>query len=212
MSLARNCKTAHSCFFFLHTLFHRIPASNNLCDSLLTNFCFLFSFVFFFKTFSLMAFITVISVEGSSAECKDTTAGPGSEICIPPYSFNNFGSTIGIVIVGAVTSVWSIFACFAILMAKCLKKECCTNHSELLANFFDTLCSLLSCAVFLCAAVQMTSSQPDVNQGDSVLEAMDPEDSYKMELGIAASFMNFVLFAGSLALNFKLVTAEKSTN
>ena len=179
---------------------------------LLTNFvCFFVCFCccWFFQVFSLIAFIAVISVEGSSAACKDTTAGPGSEICIPPYSFNNFGSTIAIVVVGGLTSVWSVFICFAILMAKCMKKEFCTTYAECLQNLLDSLCSGMSCAVFLCAAVQMTSSQPDVNQGDSLLEAMDPEDSYKMELGIAASFMNFVLFAGSLAMNFKLYTKKK---
>ena len=110
--------------------------------------------------------------------------------------------------IGAVSSVWSMAVCAAICMAKCMNTEFCTGYAESLQNFLDTVCSLLNVIAFLWAAVELTSSQADVNQGDSILESMVADDASKMQMGIACCFMNFVLFAGSIGLNLKLYTAK----
>lgn len=151
-----------------------------------------------------------MSITGADSACNPTTAGPGSDICIPPYSFENFPSTVFMCVVSVISSVWGLFMFFAIVASKCADTECFTGEcTELIQNFLDALCCGLNCGAFLWAAISLTSSQPDVNQGDSILDSMQPKDAQYMQMGIAMSFLLFVLFAGSIGLNLKLYTKSQ---
>jgi hypothetical protein len=154
----------------------------------------------------LWGLFAVISVTGADSKCEKTTAGPGSDICTPTYKFDKFESAVFLVVVLIGSSIWSLFIFFAIMMKQCFGSEFCTGKSELVQNTLDTLCSGLNGAAFIWCALALTSSQPDVNQGDSVLESMVPTDAQKMQMGIAMSFLLFVGYAGSLGLNMKLYT------
>jgi hypothetical protein len=112
------------------------------------------------------------------------------------------------VVIGGLSSMWAFAICGAIVMAKCMQAEFCTGYAEALQNFLDAMCSGLNCCAFIYAAVELTSSQPDVNQGDSILESMLAGDATKMQVGMASTFINFVLFSGSIGLNLKLYTSK----
>ena len=110
------------------------------------------------------------------------------------------------VVIGILSSVWAILVFMAILAAKFMNKEFCTGNAERIQNGLDAFCSFLNCLAFLWTSIELNSSQPDQNQGDSTLAMMEPIDAEKMKMGIAMSFLLFVLYAGSLGINFKLYT------
>ena len=151
------------------------------------------------------------SVTGEDGSCDPTLTGPGSELCKPAYSWQNFESAQFMFGVGVVGSVWALFSVFAVLASAIGNTEFCTGqHVEAMQNCIDFVLSILNVSSFLAGAIQFTQAQADVNQGQSILEVTTDDDRVKFQLAIALCFFNFLWYAGSIGASLRLYTISKN--
>lgn len=154
--------------------------------------------------FSLVVAASVAGATGEDPSCDETTAGPGSEQCVLPYTYDKIGSTQMLVATAILSFLWTFFITGVKILFYCMEKYFCEGHGELIQNVMDCVMALLNVVAFIAAAVQLTSGTPDENQGKSILEVCSDADAVRYRVGIALSFFNFMFYALSIALNLRL--------
>ena len=123
--------------------------------------------------------------------CSQTTAGPGSEVCVPNMAFWQIPATQMVVATGALGIVWIcvIIALKVIFFAT--SKTFCGKGGEIVQHLCDSLLSLFSAVAFLWSAIALTEGVADRNQGQNILESVPEASALRYRIGIVSSFCFF---------------------
>ena len=109
--------------------------------------------------------------------------------------------------ISVVGAFWALFSLLTMCASSVKSAEVCTGkHVELTQNCIDLIASMLNISAFLAGIIEFTSGQPDVNQGQNILEMATAGDRVKFELAITMTFFNFLWFASSIGASLRLYT------
>ena len=156
---------------------------------------------------NLSGFIVTLAATGADEECKDTNYGPGSEICPPVYPYNAFSSCIFYVVIAFFSFLWCTLMILAHVFQNRPQPIFCQKYGERIEYISDFFAGGLNLLAYMLMIFELNGSQPDRNQGKTIMELAGDKDKYAAAAALA--FISFTLSNINIVYNLKVVTKSK---